>query len=244
LRDVYERRAELQYAAPALPDPSLDRKFERMHAELVARLPVESFLDAGCGDGRYLATLTEPRPRRAVGVDISERILDVARRAVDAAGVQAELLRGNLEALPVEDDAFELVLCVQVVEHLLDPAQGLRELARVLAPGGTLILSTDHARAAVSRVLNAPRTALVRLLRMRHRRFVVEFPHGAFGLEEFAALVEAAGLEVERRETFRFSLQHPLDPPWAVRALNRLEKTLPKHRLGDIVLVVARKPPR
>src|SRR5438067_1056438 len=105
LRGVYERRAELQYSAPALPDPSLDRKFERLHEELVARLPAETLLDAGCGDGRYLATLPEPRPGRIVGVDISERILDVARRAVEAAGIEAELLQGNLEALPVEDDA-------------------------------------------------------------------------------------------------------------------------------------------
>jgi SAM-dependent methyltransferase len=244
LRAIYERRAELQYAAPALPDPSLDRKFDRLHAELVARLPVDSLLDAGCGDGRYLATLPEPRPRRIVGVDISERILDAARVAVDAAGVDAELLQGNLESLPVEDDAFDLVLCVQVVEHLLEPARGLQELARALAPGGTVILSTDHARMLVSRTLNAPRSALVRLLRLRHRRFAVEFPHAAFGLDEFAELVEAAGLEVELRETFRFSLQRPLDPPWAVRTLNRLEKALPPTSWGDIVLVVARKPPR
>jgi 2-polyprenyl-3-methyl-5-hydroxy-6-metoxy-1,4-benzoquinol methylase len=175
-------------------------------------------------------------------VDISERILDVARHATVSAGVEAEFRRGNLEALPVEDEAFDLVLCVQVVEHLLDPVSGLRELARVLRPGGTLIVSTDHGRAHVSRALNAPRTALVRLLRLRHRRFVVEFPHRSFRLAEFAGLVEAAGLEVEHRETFRFSLQRPLDRPWAVRALNRLEKALPPHRLGDIVLVVARKP--
>jgi SAM-dependent methyltransferase len=244
LRDVYERRAELQYAAPALPDPSIDRKFERLWAELVAHLPARALLDAGCGDGRYLAALAglPVRPARVVGVDISERILEVARRAVDAAGIEAELLRGNLEALPVEDAAFDLVLCVQVVEHLLDAAAGLRELARVLAPGGTLIVSTDHDRMLVSGVLNAPRTALVRVLRLRHRRFAVEFPHRGFGLEEFCRLAEAAGLQVRRRETFRFSLQHPLDPPWAVRALNRLEKALPPHRLGDIVLVVATKP--
>ena len=42
--------------------------------------------------------------------------------------------------------------------------------------------------------------------------------------------------------TFRFSLQHPLNRGWAVRALNWAERSLPAHRLGDIVLAVARKP--
>ena len=58
LRDLYERRAQLEYPAPAAsPDPALDRKFERV-CELVAeQLPCRRYLDAGCGDGRYLAAL-------------------------------------------------------------------------------------------------------------------------------------------------------------------------------------------
>src|SRR5689334_9819036 len=105
LRGVYERRAQLQYAAPALPDPSVDRKFERLRAELLAHLPARALLDAGCGDGRYLVSLAgvPSRPARLVGVDLSGRILAVARRALAGAGVDAELLRGNLEALPLAD---------------------------------------------------------------------------------------------------------------------------------------------
>jgi ubiquinone/menaquinone biosynthesis C-methylase UbiE len=244
LRALYERRAELLYAAPARPDPSVDRKFERLRELLLDQLPADSFLDAGCGDGRYLSALAEApdRPARVVCVDLSQRILDVAEAAATSAGIEGQFIQANLEALPLEDGAFDLVLCTQVLEHLLDPDAGLRELARVLAPGGTLIVSTDHARPVVSRVLNAPRTGLVNLLGLRHRRFVVEFPERPFGLDEFAQLVEATGLEVEHRETFRFSLRRPLDRPAAVRTLNRLEKALPPHRLGDIVLVIARKP--
>jgi ubiquinone/menaquinone biosynthesis C-methylase UbiE len=244
LREVYDRRAELHYAAPAAPDPGVDRKFERLRAVLLARLPARAVLDAGCGDGRYLAALAEApgTPQRVVGVDISERILGAAELAAEAAGVGAELVRANLEALPFADGEFDLVLSVQVVEHLLDPAAGLGELARVLEPGGTLIVSTDHARAVVSRLLNAPRALAVRALRLRRRRVLVDFPHRTFGLDEFVSLVQAAGLEVEHRETFRFTVLPPLGRPWVLRALNRLERALPPHRLGDIVLVVARKP--
>src|SRR5215470_6152223 len=126
LRDVYELRAELQYGGPRpLPDPSVDRKFERIREVLLSCLPVERFLDAGCGDGRYLATLT-PVPKQVVAVDISGRILNVADATARAAGVEPELVRGNLESLPFADESFDLVLCTQVVEHLINPRQGLR----------------------------------------------------------------------------------------------------------------------
>src|SRR3982751_5951664 len=102
LRDLYERRALLQYAAPAAPpDPRLDRKFQRTLELVREQLPRASFLDAGCGDGRFIEAL--PRlgslPARVVGVDISHRILETARAAATGAGVDAELVPANLEAL-------------------------------------------------------------------------------------------------------------------------------------------------
>ncbi len=239
LREVYEKRAEAQYGEPRpLPDPRVDRKFERMLELVAGELPRDRFLDAGCGDGRYLVALAG-RGMQMAGVDISERILEVTRRA---AGPDVDLRRANLEQLPFADGSFDLVLCTQVIEHLLAPELGLSELARVLAPGGVLVISTDHDRMLVTRVLNAPRAAVVWLLGWRHRNFPVEFPHAAFSLDGFARLVEEAGLRVEHCETFRFTLMRPLGPKLALRALNRIEKALPPHRVGDVVAVVARKP--
>jgi SAM-dependent methyltransferase len=246
LRDVYERRAEVQYPdAVALPDPRLDRKFERMFELLRERLPVDSMLDAGCGDGRYLAALGRAGlvPRRLVGSDISERILETARVTAAAHGVEAELVRANLEQLPFPDGERELVLCVQVVEHLLDPAAGFRELARVLRPGGTLLLSTDNARNRITQAVNLPRTAVVRGLGLSGRRRKVEFPHVAFHADAVAHLVRQAGLELERLETFRFHLDPPLDRAPVRRVLNRLDRMLPDRGWGDLIAVVARKPP-
>ena len=51
-------------------------------------------------------------------------------------------LRGSVEALPVEDASFDVVLCTQVLEHCDDPAQAVRELRRVTAPGGRVLAST------------------------------------------------------------------------------------------------------
>jgi SAM-dependent methyltransferase len=242
LRDVYERRAELEYAEPPpLPDPGLDRKFERVWQLVAEHLPCDAFLDAGCGDGRHLAALERSghRPARVVGSDISQRILETARAAGGPPGL--ELVQANLEALPFEDEAFDLVLCTQVIEHLLDPAAGLGELARVLRPNGTLVLTTDNRRAYVSKTLNAPRAAAVRVLRLHPRYKQVEFPHADFTLSELETLVRAAGLTVEHAETFRFALAKPLGRPSVQRGLNRLDKALPAHGFGDLLAVVARR---
>jgi SAM-dependent methyltransferase len=238
LRGLYEHRAAQQYAEPApLPDPRLDRKFARICELVRAQLPVEAFLDAGCGDGRYLAALAGELPARAVGVDISERILETARAR--AAG--AELVRANLESLPFPDGAFDLVLSSQVIEHVLDAPAAARELARVLRPDGVLIISTDNERNLVSRALNAPRAGLVRLLGLRGARGWIESPATPYTPERFRALVEGAGLRVELLETFRFQLAWPLGRGPLQRLLNRLDERLPAHGVGDIVVAVARK---
>lgn len=238
MRELYEARAAQQYAEPApLPDPRLDRKFARICELVRGQLPRGAFLDAGCGDGRYLAALAGELPERKAGVDISERILETARARTDA-----ELRQANLESLPFGDGEFDLVLCSQVIEHVLDAPAAVRELARVLQPGGAVILSTDNARNVVSRVLNAPRAAVVRLLGLRGSRGMIESPATPYEREPFRELVEGAGLRVERLETFRFQLASPLGRTALQRGLNRVDERLPAHGVGDILVAVARKP--
>jgi SAM-dependent methyltransferase len=242
LREVYERRGREEYAAPVVPDPTLDRKFAVLTEEIAAQLPVDAYLDAGCGDGRFLAVLPAlgPLPRRVVGVDIADTILDTARRACEPVHLAPELVRANLELLPLADAEFDLVVSVQVLEHLLDPAAGIRELARVLRPGGVLLLSTDNRRALVTRTLNGPRWLVARLLRKRRSRVLIEFPHASFTRRELVSLLREAGLDVERTRTFRFSVVGA--SPRVQRALNRLDGRLPDLGVGDILVAVARRP--
>ena len=84
-------------------------------------------LDVGCGPKPYYPFFAE-RASEYVGVDVVEN--------------PAAELRGPVEALPVEDGSFDLVLCTQVLEHCDDPAQAVRELRRVTAPGGRVLAST------------------------------------------------------------------------------------------------------
>jgi SAM-dependent methyltransferase len=242
LRDVYERRAEVHYPEPVeLPDPAADRKFERIAEVLREHLPCRRLLDAGCGDGRYFAVIAErPPTERLVGSDIARRILDTARATAQRIGLEPELVRANVESLPFEDAAFDLVLCSQVLEHALDPAAALGELARVLEPKGTLLLSTDHAGNTVTRALFAPRSAVTGLLHLRNRRAPVVWPERRFPLDELKGLIRDAGLTLHRLETFRFSVPPPFGNR-SRRILNRLEKAVSPHRHGDIALAIARK---
>lgn len=241
LRDIYEERGRVEYAEPATPDPSVDRKFAELTNAIAALLPCRSLLDAGCGDGRYLAALPSlgPVPPRVVGLDIADSILETARRACETAGVRAELVRGNLEALPFDDGSFDLVVCAQVIEHLLAPERGVSELARVLQPGGTLLLTTDNRRNLVTKTLNAPRWLVLGLVGKRRARVRFAFPHRDFTAGELEALLSAAGLAVELRRTFRFHLAGASDR--TLRVLNRVDRRLPDLGLGDIVLVRARR---
>ena len=84
-------------------------------------------LDVGCGPKPYYPFFA-PLDVEWVGVDV------VDNPAAD--------LRGGVEALPVEDGSFDLVLCTQVLEHCDDPPQAVRELRRVLASGGRALVST------------------------------------------------------------------------------------------------------
>jgi ubiquinone/menaquinone biosynthesis C-methylase UbiE len=237
LRDLYEARAAQQYAAPvALPDPRVDRKFRKICELVREQLPCEAFLDAGCGDGRYLAALADELPARRAGVDLSARILETA-----AQRVEADYRQASLESLPFEDDAFDLVLCTQVIEHVPNASAAIFELARVVRPGGRLVISTDNERNTITRVLNAPRMLAVSALRLRGARGRVESPATPYRATAFRTLVEGGGFTVERLETFRFHVMWPLAAPPVTRALNWLDERLPPHQVGDIVVAVARR---
>jgi SAM-dependent methyltransferase len=97
-------------------------------------------LDAGCGNGRYLKAMRKFAGPDAefCGCDLSEKMLErAARRFKDRAPA---LLAADVTRLPYADNSFDAVVCGWVLEHLPDPALGVKELARVLRPSGKMLL--------------------------------------------------------------------------------------------------------
>ena len=103
-------------------------------------LPAWTVADLGCGDG-YLTVEAARWASRVIAVDRSRDVLDRARALAARRDVRnIEWRRGELEALPIEDNAAHVALLSQALHHADDPARALAEARRVLRPGGRLVV--------------------------------------------------------------------------------------------------------
>lgn len=111
---------------------------------LVRIPPLPAILDVGCGTGLNLVEAVRRFGlcRRLAGIDISPGMVAVARAKMAALRLPAEIIEGDAEKLPYPDASFDLVLCNSVFHWFKDRAGAMKEMARVLRPGGQLALIT------------------------------------------------------------------------------------------------------
>lgn len=177
-------------------------------------------LDAGAGTGRFSRALAD-MGARLVSLDIGEKLLELVR-----AKCATQTMVGSVLDLPFPDGAFDLVLSTEVIEHTTDPRRAVREFARVLAPGGKLVLTVPNR-------LWRPAILLANALHLR--------PY--MGYENWAAYrdlrswAEAAGLAVESQEGFNL-LPHTV---FCKHAFDFLDRLRPLHPYMINIALVARR---
>ncbi|MCE2391166.1 MAG: class I SAM-dependent methyltransferase [Proteobacteria bacterium] len=173
--------------------------------------PGDWLLDAGCGGGRHCFGALE-RGARVAGIDLDRDGLALTRAGLAERGGAAGALQADVFRLPFADGAFDRILCSEVMEHVHDYRGAIRELVRVLRPGGTIGVTIP--------------TATSEWLYLALSRLYFESPGGhirVFRPRDLARGLSAAGVRVDG-----VSFAHSLHTPyWAVRALIGLDDERP-----------------
>jgi 2-polyprenyl-6-hydroxyphenyl methylase / 3-demethylubiquinone-9 3-methyltransferase len=176
-----------------------DRVDAHWHGDPKARKPLSGkrVLDMGCGAG----LLAEPLVRMGgtvTGVDAAPENVAVAKAHAAQSGLTIDYRAGEIDA--VAGESFDLITCLEVVEHVADPASFIAGLAALLAPGGLLVLSTPN------------RTAFSKLAIVRIGETIGGIPPGTHDWDKFltpdelTAHVVAAGLAVAETRGIKFGV--------------------------------------
>jgi ArsR family transcriptional regulator len=117
-----------------------EREVEAAVAEIVAAGEPADLIDIGTGTGHMLEVLA-PKVERALGIDQSREMLAVARVNLERAGLENAVVRlGDMYQLPLADASFDAAVIHQVLHYADRPAAAIAEAARVLRPGGRLVI--------------------------------------------------------------------------------------------------------
>jgi ubiquinone/menaquinone biosynthesis C-methylase UbiE len=258
---IYDSRPGAALAAPREVRAEVIRE---RHTRALAwidalSLPAGSrVLEIGGGAGLMTVALAQ-RGFQVEAVDVSAEMVTLTLRNARTAGCEA-LVRaqvGDACALPFADNTFDLVVALGVVSWLAQPEQGVREMSRVVRPGGHVLVTAFNALQLPS-LLDPARHPLVRPAARRVRRHLevrgVRQPAASVTYHrpgEFDRLVRAAGLRPVRRATVGFGpftvLGKPLLPDTlAIRLHRRLQHVADRgvpllHAGGMFYLVLARK---
>lgn len=166
--------------------------FEHVRREILPLLPIDAgrIFEVGCGAGGTLSFLKESgRCDWAGGIELSHDAAETARSKIDL------MLEGNIETmdLPFEEDSFDVILCLDVLEHMIDPWSVVHHLHAQLKPGGVLICSIPNVR--IFRAV----LPLLLLGRWRYSEYgILDKTHLRFFTKESTIkLVECSGLAVD-----------------------------------------------
>jgi SAM-dependent methyltransferase len=138
-RSHFDERADIGPTTNWFWDPMYCQHVARY---LVARswLVGEQIVDLGCGTGHGTAILARDRRVRVIGIDAAQDAIDAAPLLWTSPNLAFH--RGDALNIPLPDESADTVVSLETIEHVADPARFLDEVARILRPGGRLVLST------------------------------------------------------------------------------------------------------
>jgi 2-polyprenyl-3-methyl-5-hydroxy-6-metoxy-1,4-benzoquinol methylase len=140
--NVREGYAEWSKQYDGEPNPLIILE-EPLVLELIGDVAGMDVLDVACGTGRYALRLAEAGARVS-GVDATPEMLTCARQTAQERGLALDLCDGDLRALPFGDESFDVAVCALALCHVPDLRPVMAEFARVLRPGGRVVISDFH----------------------------------------------------------------------------------------------------
>lgn len=113
--------------------------------KLLPKLENKSILDLGCGSGRFCFLFEEQQPKRVIGIDFSEEMVQIAQEIALERKSGCEFIQGDIEDLSmIDSDSMDFVFSSTVLHFISDIKGVMKEIKRVLKPDGTCLLSVIH----------------------------------------------------------------------------------------------------